>query len=49
MLDDLSIDEDTLTEDMWQTLFYYISPAYINIALSLIDSPLNIMLSQLKY
>ena len=42
MLDDQSIDEDSLTDGMLQTLFYYISQVYINI-----DSTLNIMLSQL--
>ena len=47
MLDDQSIDEDFLTDDMLHILFYYISSAYNNIALTLIDSPLNIMLSQL--
>ena len=34
-LDDQSIDEHSLTDDMEQFLFYYISPAYINIELTL--------------
>ena len=47
MLDE-SIDEDSLTDDMYQILFNYKSPAYINIALTLIDTTLNIMLSELR-
>ena len=46
MLDDQIIDEGSLIGDMLQILFHYISPAYIDIALTLIDSPLNTMLSQ---
>ena len=49
LLDGQSIDEDSfksLIVDIYQILFYYISPAYINITLTIIDSPRNIMLSQ---
>ena len=34
MLDDQSIDEDSLTDDMYQILLYYISSAYIDIAVT---------------
>ena len=42
MLDNQSIDEGSLTDDM----ICNISSAYIDIALTLIDSPLNIILYQ---
>ena len=50
MLYDQSIDEDSLTNDMLHILFYYISPANIDIALALIDSPPKYyVVSVLKY